>query len=228
MSPHQPAAFSVDLGFFKEGLKNVRINYMSSRQIRARINTKIIGGRLEEAAERGLLSRSEFQLLHRSMHDIKRVPIFGVILIICGEFTPFVAFLFSGVVPWTCRVPKHIHKDRVKLERRREESFQNLTDPPPATEASLGSLDQKQLLHISRSLGLHSSLWPEVISLPPKYLLRWRIHKRERYLELDDYLIGRDGGVRAMNLEEVKMALVERGVDILGKTGQLRSLLHLF
>jgi LETM1-like protein len=200
---------------------------MSSRQIKARINTKVIGGRLEEAAERGLLSRSEFQLLHRSMHDIKRVPIFGIILIIFGEFTPLVALLVSGAVPWTCRVPKHIHKDRVKLEKRREESFRKLTDPPPTVaDASLESLSRKQLLHISKSLGLHSGFWPEIIGLPPKALLRWRIRKRVFYLELDDYLIGRDGGVRAMSLEEVRMALVERGVDILGKTEHLRSLLR--
>ncbi|KAI9773422.1 MAG: hypothetical protein M1840_007638 [Geoglossum simile] len=148
------------------------------------------------------------------MHDIKRVPIFGIILIIFGEFTPLVALLVSGVVPWTCRVPKHIHKDRVKLENRREESFRNLTDPPPTViSASLESFSRKQLLHIS---------------LPPKALLRWRIRKRVFYLELDDYLIGKDGGVRAMSLEEVRMALVERGIDILGKTEQLRSLLRLW
>jgi len=44
-------------------------------------------------------------------------------------------------------------------------------------------------------------------------------------LEMDDKLIKKqDSGIREMNLEEVRMALVERGVDVMGKSKeQLRA-----
>ncbi|KAH0559762.1 hypothetical protein GP486_003725, partial [Trichoglossum hirsutum] len=213
------------LGFFKEGLRNVKKNYALSREI---TRTKATRGRLKEAVEKGLLSRSDFQLLHRSAHDIKRVPIFALMLVVFGEFTPLVVVMVSGVVPWTCRIPKQILSDRVKLERRRETSFRNLEAlPPVAAEMPLKSLGRNQLLHISVSLGLHSSLWPESMGLPPSVVLRRRIRRRMSYLEQDDLLIQRDGGVQAMSLEEIQMALAERGVDILGKSeAQLRSQLR--
>jgi hypothetical protein len=203
----------------------VKKNYVLSREI---MRAKVTRGRLKEAVEQGLLSRSDFQLLHRSTHDIKRVPIFALMLIIFGEFTPLVVVMMSGVVPWTCRIPKQILSDRVKLEKRRWTSFHSLEAlPPMAAETSLEALGRNQLLHISKSLGLHSSLWPENMGLPPSVILRRRIRKRMLYLEQDDILIKRDGGVQAMSSEEVKMALAERGVDILGKSeAQLRSLLR--
>jgi len=41
---------------------------------------------------------------------------------------------------------------------------------------------------------------------------------------LDDKLIKRDGDVERMSIEEVRLALIERGVDILGKSeSQLRA-----
>lgn len=44
--------------------------------------------------------------------------------------------------------------------------------------------------------------------------------KRVEYLEMDDRLIERAGGVKDMDVEEVRMALVERGVDVLGREGK--------
>lgn len=51
----------------------------------------------------------------------------------------------------------------------------------------------------------------------PDSILRRKVVKRVQYLELDDGLIRKDGGVGEMDVEEVRMALVERGIDILGK-----------
>jgi hypothetical protein len=37
------------------------------------------------------------------------------------------------------------------------------------------------------------------------------------YFRLDDWLIKRDGGVKKLSEEEVRMACVERGIDVVGR-----------
>ena len=126
----------------------------------------------------------------------------------------------SSVVPWTCRIPRQIEGDRKKLEKRRSVSFRNLTMPPPV-EGCGGPLQRMQLLHISWSLGLSSSAWDYLGGrLPglPTFILRRQVQRRVEYLGMDDMLIGTCGGVDEMNGEEISMACVERGIDVLGRT----------
>lgn len=47
-------------------------------------------------------------------------------------------------------------------------------------------------------------------------LLRRRVRKVVEYLEMDDVLINRAGGVAGMSGEEVRMACVERGINVMG------------
>jgi len=170
----------------------------------------------------GAITRSQFQLLVRNWHDVKRVPIFGLVFLACGEFTPLVVVLLSNIVPWTCRIPKQIQSDRKKLEERRRVSFRNLTLPPPQ-EKGVQGLERMQLLHISWSLGLSSSVWDWLGGkLPglPTFLLRRKVGRRVEYLRMDDKLIGEGGGVEKMNIEECRMACVERGIDVMGRSDQ--------
>ncbi len=122
-------------------------------------------------------------------------------------------------MPWTCRIPKQIHSDRSKLETRRAISFRNLTLPPPTTPG-VKDLQRMQLLHISWSLGLSSKMWDWLGgTLPglPTWILRNKVNMRVQYLNLDDVLIKRAGGVAGMEEEEIKMACVDRGIDVSGK-----------
>lgn len=142
---------------------------------------------------------------------------------ICGEFTPLVVVFVSGVVPRTCYIPKQIESQRAKAEKRRKESFRKGTvaegkDIPRTVE----ELDRSQVLHVGASLGLYRSIWDKIGSgiWPPIPLLRSRIRREAEYLGLDDMAIERDGGVRGMDLEEVKIALEERGLDVLGKNDE--------
>jgi LETM1-like protein len=216
----------IDLGFYKAGLKNVYRNFQSARQIQARIRNQEAGHSrsLSQAVQQNLISRSEFQLLARNWHDTKRIPIFVLIFIVCGEFTPLIVPFFPAAVPWTCRIPNQIAADRQKEEERRRVSFRDLTDLP-GPNVPVEDLKRNQLLHISRSLSLHSRLWPEGL-LPTDGMLKKRIMARMEYLRMDDSLIVKDGGVKDLEMEEVRMALTERGVDVLGpRDDELKSLL---
>jgi len=135
---------------------------------------------------------------------------------ICGEFTPLVVIAVSSVVPWTCRIPKQIAADRAKVEKRRAISFRNLTAAPPE-EKGVRGLQRMQLIHVSWSLGLSSSMWDwlggQYPGLPTA-VLRRKVGKKVEYLEMDDKLLGNGQRVGELDTEEVKMALVERGVDV--------------
>lgn len=198
--------------FYKTGIKNIYANYQLSRTVQSRLSTSKTT--LVAAVQNGIITRSDFQLLYRNRHDIRRVPIFALVLLVCGEFTPLVVIAFTAVVPWTCRIPKQIDSDRRKLEKRREESFRDLISLPP-TSSGVEKLDKWKLRHINTSLGLSSKLWEWVFG-PPEMLLKRKVGKQLEYLEMDDLLIRREGGVGGMSEEEVRMACVERGINVMG------------
>ncbi|TVY57592.1 hypothetical protein LCER1_G001699 [Lachnellula cervina] len=204
--------------FYKTGAKAIYTNFRASQPIQDLIDTKHASS-IPAAVSANALTRSEFQLLYRNWHDIKRVPIFGLVFIVCGEFTPLVVIALSSVVPWTCRIPKQIAADRKKLEKRRGISFRNLVVEPP-TEKGVDALARMQVLHVSWSLGLSSSAWDwlggQYPGLPT-WVLRRKVASSVEYLEMDDKLLGDPKRVDELEAEEVRMALVERGVDVLGK-----------
>jgi len=162
--------------------------------------------------------------------------IFALVFAVCGEFTPLVVVLVSNIVPWTCRIPRQIERDRRKLEMRRGVSFRNLTLPPPTTAAArtvtddggagmeMEELKRMQLLHISWSLGLSSSAWDYLGGrLPglPTWNLRRKVSRRVEYLGMDDGLIKKGGGVGLLEEEELRMACVERGIDVLDRSDEM-------
>ncbi|KAI9809652.1 MAG: hypothetical protein M1825_000084 [Sarcosagium campestre] len=206
--------------FYYAGLKNVYHNFRAAAQLHRDLSQKGHGS-ISDAIRAGALDRSGFQLLRRNSHDISRIPLFGLLFLVCGEFTPFVVPFVSAIVPWTCRLPSQIRQDRTRLEDRRKQSFRNLVlDPKDLGDAGLEGLSGSQLLHVSRSLGIHSKWWPEANGLPPASLLKYRVGKRIEYLDRDDELISKDGGVQQMEMEEVRMALVDRGLDTTGKNDE--------
>jgi hypothetical protein len=216
------------LKFYKNGLKAIYTNFLACRPIQAKLDNKY-NGSLAKAIDAGFLDRSSFQLLTRSWFDVKRIPLFALVFLICGEFTPLVVIAVTSVVPYTCRIPKQIESDRKTLEKRRAISFRNLTTVLPKNNAGVVDLVRMQLLHINWSLGLSSSAWDwlggRLPGLPTPFLRR-KVRRRVQYLEWDDKLIRRDGGIEGMSIEEVRMALIERGVDVLEKSeSQLRAAL---
>lgn len=227
--PEQPAYkyyFAVGktfASFYKTGFKNLYRNFQAARAIAQRLESTTY----EEDVRNGLISRAEWHLVRRQRADALKVPLFTLLFICCGEFTPLVAIYFNGAIPRTLWVPKQIEQARKKLEARRREVFRN---PPVGldldqTRANSETLSKAELLHLGRSLGLYSSLWDR-IDLPPLWLIRRRAKKHMDFVELDDFTIHRDGGVENLEPVEVQLAAETRGLDVLGrKESDLRSTL---
>lgn len=81
-------------------------------------------------------------------------------------------------------------------------------------------MERMQVLHISWSLGLSSSAWDWLGGTYPglpTWVLKRKVASRVRYLGDDDRLLGDVGRVGELEGEEVRMALVERGVDVVGR-----------
>ena len=191
------------------------------------------------------LSRAEWQVIHRSRKDILRLPGFSLLVLLLGEWIPLIALWITPVVPIPCRIPSQVRKELESLERRRRERIRRLgmvyalpdTRPQEKGEKSSHApaqssagktsesavLDIKQLnaptlQKLSAQLSAHSAIWDLFHLDPPTSLLRWSVGRHLQYLDVDDAMIRRDGGITALNAEEVRLACIERGFDTLGKT----------
>ena len=126
-------------------------------------------------------------------------------------------------------IPKQVQSIREKAEKRRGLSFRDGTlesnEDLKSGRWDVQDLKSAQVVHIGRSLGLYSALFDRLGGFPPA-LLRRRIEKWKEYVELDDVAIERNGGVEQMEMEEIRIALQERGLDVLGRNDtQLRGAL---
>jgi hypothetical protein len=226
------------LGFYKSGIKNIWLNYKTTRALRSRLNatktpqlppspSKDGKGRSAQTNlhAKFALTRAEFQFLRRSRHDFSRVPVFALLFAVLGEWLPLVVIFVTPLVPYPCRIPKQILKARESLEKRRSESFRGITDGyVPNSRGQKGEvrelkeLNKGQLMHISRSLGLHFGFWDRTRGhVPPEVLLRWKVRRWLKYLDQDDALLKRDGGAAELKGEELKLAAEQRGIDVLAK-----------
>ncbi|KAK0649434.1 hypothetical protein B0T16DRAFT_410074 [Cercophora newfieldiana] len=152
-------------------------------------------------------TRAHLQFTARLRHDISRLPAFSLLLLICGETTPFFVLLFPAIVPLTCRIPKQVTQLQRAAEARRARAIADLsaawpTDPVP---------------YAARALGLTPSLLDRVGVTLPASLVGGRLQKRLRFLAEDDRLLLQAGGVGALESEEVPLACAERGIPVLDR-----------
>ncbi|KAI4117929.1 MAG: hypothetical protein LQ345_001921 [Seirophora villosa] len=224
------------VAFYKSGVKAIYHNYTLAKQIRPRLAQ---APSPEQALRDGLVSRAEYHLARRTQNDVSRIPLFALVLLICGEFTPLVVVFMglTGVVPRTCHIPRQIEAAQRKLEERRRESFRDgtvtMTVGGGAAAGGTGldglqDLPKPILAHVGRSLGLYSTLWDR-LRVPPTFLLPRRIRSAVEKIDVDDLAIGREGGVKGLSEEELKVAAEARGLDVVGKpSGVLRSVLEMW
>lgn len=236
--------------FYWMGVKAVWFNRQAAELLKTRIkrhrayNENVDVTRQTEVG----MTRSEFQLLVRNNHDIGKLPFFGLLVALFGEWLPLIVPFIPAAAPGTCRIPKQIEGMRRKSEERRAASFRAGIEEPtveetvvskaqtsawPTTQTQyatklLAKLRDDQLLHLSSTLNLHNRMWDRLRIAPPSSMLRKRIVKHVSYLALDDsLLLQQETASKALEYAEVQMACEERGLDVLGKREEvLRFTLH--
>ncbi|WYZ41526.1 hypothetical protein EsH8_V_000421 [Colletotrichum jinshuiense] len=214
--------------FYKTGLKAVFSNRRELKEIVASKSASVDGFRAPSVFAPGIIpkgfSRADWVLLWRVRHDILRVPLFGLVLLVCGEFTPLIVIFVDGVVPYTCRLPRQISAGFAQAEERRHKSFLDFERAAPqgVLAAAAGAAAKK---HVLRSLHLPGMMWDKIGFMPPGM---WATKGRLRmaFLEGDDKLLARDGGAAGLEEQEVRIACTERGIDCAGREDkELRRLL---
>ena len=228
------------LTFYKDGVKAVWYNYKAVKALQQRLTREGRAKDIMEAIAKGVITRSELQLMVRNQHDLGKLPVFGLLVLIFGEWLALIVPFIPNTVPGTCRIPKQVEGMRTKAEERRRISFlQGITEPTSTQFPDDGGRDPKfawpvafineyrremlanlrsdQLLHLSSTLGLHSTLWDRIQLPPPSSILRNKVNRRLHYLSQDDYLILHNGGAARLSPPELAIACEERGLNILGK-----------
>jgi len=220
--------------FYKTGLKSLWSNYRTARTLPNNIWSKSPTA-IRDAVKSGSLSRADFQLIRRARSDLNKLPPFLLLWLICGEFTPLVIVFVTGLVPRIIWLPKQFQKAREKAEERRRSCQSDGKFKEGAGAMILrddllrleGSRQREVYKYVSQSLGLHPPILDKnfpFLVLPA--LVRRRVDRTLSDLEVDDFAIARDGGVRSMDDEEVLRACEERGMDVLEKDrGALREAL---
>lgn len=256
--------------FYKDGVKAVYHNWTAENLVKQRKGADVL---MPTAIMKKTITRAEYQLMERSRHDKKKLLPFGLLAVVFGEWLILLVPLIPNVFPLTCRAPSQTAKQRQQLEQRRGRVFRRgipeperkallaARDPRPGEPAPQGNfciagdplytrrlvdtLSDDQLMHLSTTLNLHSSIWdylavpPNIphspqtawyISnwpmLPPPITLKRRIAKRLTYLAMDDLAflanVDRDLGKSLARLpaEELRIACSERGMDVLGRSEQ--------
>ena len=213
------------VGFYKAGFKQIIANAKIGRRLPRSPPQSI-----DEALREGTVTRGQYHLLLRTKSDISRIPLFALVFLICGEFTPLLVPFLSPIVPKTLWLPSQWEKARRKaaLRRQRYICLEGGSVAPNARRASSTSSPVRPsgveaALGVSNyNTGITLNAWPRwwdswlVQRMPASYLIQ-RIDSKTSELLLDDFAICRDGGVSAMVDEEIMMALDARGYDIIGK-----------
>lgn len=187
--PHLFKTGKAYLTFYKTGLKNI---YLNQRLVWSLNDASGVPRSGADAARPprvravGTTTRSTFLLRRRTAHDVRRLPVFALILLCAGELTPFLVLALPSIVPLTCRIPRQVTSLRRKTEARRAAAFARLEaahgtvgqppqkqkqqgpgggHPPPGGTAAPSPADHGPLTraeavaHIARSLNLVSRLW---------------------------------------------------------------------
>lgn len=230
------------LGFYKTGLKNIHLNWRLLRSIETASGlpqdlTSSSSSLSSSSAHTttndpnlahppthrpvGTTTRSALVLRRRVRHDLRRLPLFGLLLLVCGELTPFVVLAAPGLVPFTCRIPRQVESLRRQAEERRRRSLVASHDDDddkntPSTSPTSLTSPARATAQLARALNLTSPLWDR-LGLPDAAVAaaaRARVRRHLAFLEEDDALLRQAGGAPALEPEEVLLACEDRAIDV--------------
>lgn len=201
------------LKFYKTGFKSIYQNWKLTRAIFSRVAPDF---NPPHALLLDKLTRAEYLLIRRTAQDIRKVIPFGLLFMICGEFTPLAVIVFRGLVPRTLWIPKQVETARKKNEERRNRAKKEFAIKSKEFEASPDQLNPHN--YMGAILGCYPHWWDK-LPIPATYFISRRLEARSLEILLDNYALVRDGGPDAIEgEEELRRALETRGEDVLGKS----------
>ncbi|CAN9125192.1 unnamed protein product [Alternaria alternata] len=229
------------LTFYKTGISHVRQTSKFAKTLRqkaAQIPNKDISE---------VLTRAEWQIVRRSRSDTLRLPAFGLLVLLLGEWLPIVVMYITPVIPEACRIPQQVQRAIRKLEDKRQERLRRVAldamrlmsrdrppigtassdapsvSPPnngllmPVTTKRWNEMTLYELSLTAAQLDCYPAIFDLLPLTAPKFLLQRNVRKKLEYLNTDDRLINRDGGWAGLGKEELQRACVDRGLPVLGK-----------
>lgn len=224
------------LTFYKTGISHVRQTAKLAKTLRKK------AAQASNRPMHEVLSRAEWQIIRRSRADVLRLPPFGLLVLLMGEWLPVIVMYLTPLIPEACRIPQQVERAIRKREDKRQDRLRKIgldamrllskDRPSSTTETSSMPAASGQVVPAGKTwqdmthfelcltaaqLDCYPALFDWVPLTPPKWLLQRNVRKKMEYLETDRALIERDGGLAALNTEEVKRACVDRGLPVLGK-----------
>lgn len=205
------------LGFLKNGVKSVNENRKLLRAKYDRTPKDERPSIFKPGYVPQTFSRADWLLMWRTRHDLIRIPAFGLLVMATGELSIIIAAAIDGIVPYPCRIPSQAFHAQERAEARRKRAFDQLEAKAPEGALTANLPISTARTHVLRSLYISGDMWERLHFLPPGM---WQVKGtlKMMFLEGDDQNIVRDGGVTGLIHEEVKLACVDRGIDILGKS----------
>lgn len=213
------------LNFYKDGLRGILASHKFLREKIKRTPSDDRPSIFRPYYVPRSFSRADWVLLWRVRHDMLRLPLFGLMLLVIGEFTALVVIYVDRVVPYTCRFPRQVLTAVQRAEQRRRVAFDALDALSPHGVLSPRITHQLARIHVLRSLDLAGTIWDRLGFMPPGM---WEVKGRLRmaFLEGDDRNLLEDGGPLDLEPTELVIACRQRGIDTLGKSeAELRNLL---
>ncbi|KAK4242921.1 hypothetical protein C8A03DRAFT_28922 [Achaetomium macrosporum] len=196
------------LSFYKTGLKHIYTNTRLLYSKKLKSKSKPNDGRGEGEGKGGELrppppgTRAHLHLKLRWAHDVRRLPLFALVLLVCEEFTPLVVLALPRAVPLPCRIPRQVERLEKEDWRWREEGRREVANKGEG---------EVPVTAVAKILGFPVRWWT------PGSVVRSRVERRLRFLEEDDELLVRAGGAGALVPEEVRLACADRGIEVLGR-----------
>ncbi|KAK0749903.1 hypothetical protein B0T18DRAFT_427952 [Schizothecium vesticola] len=158
-------------------------------------------------------SRARRLLVDRYRHDRNLLAPFGVLLLVCGELTPFVVLFFPRMVPYTCRIPRQVAKlEKGHDEGRRGEVARLEGWERPGSRVGGEMTDRvEELMVVAGTPG-----WARAVGRVVPGVVRSRAMRKVREVMEDDKALRPQGAVEALVGEEVRLAAMERGLLVGG------------
>ncbi|ODQ77797.1 hypothetical protein BABINDRAFT_16928, partial [Babjeviella inositovora NRRL Y-12698] len=158
------------------------------------------------------ISRSQYQLLHRTRKDYPKLPAFALAFIIFEEFLPLVCYFVPEMSPTTCVLPMifpRLMKSSIKATEKLatlpediERGVERISRNTPYT------LPVEELHLLVRSLNLVTKYLP--LSVFPETYLRDKLSQYHTYISIDNHLIQANGGIHQLSTVELIKACTDR------------------